>query len=305
MGWIFIIFLPLTLLFAGLGGYYLARKSLAPVAEMGRQASRMSAANLSETLKVKNEQDELGQLAHVFNEMLGRLDASFEQQRRFMADASHELRTPLSIVRGESEVALSKSDRAAESYRESLSIVHDESKRLTRIVEDLFMLARADAGQFRGRFEQVYVDEVVADAVRSISVLAGKRAISIEVESDAEMPMKADESLLCRLFANLLDNAVKYGRSGGRILVRESVTDDEYILTVTDDGIGIPPEEQARIFERFYRVDHARSRGEETETSGAGLGLAIAKWIAEMHHGKVGLVSSDQGGSVFSVRLPR
>ncbi len=298
---IFLVAVPLALLFAGIGGYFLARKSLAPIVEMSKQASNIGATNLHERLPVANEKDELGTLAATFNLLLSRLENSFALQRRFMADASHELRTPLAIVRGESEVALSKSNRKPEDYRESLAIVHDESKRLTRIVEDLFTLARADAGQFQTKFAQVYLDEILADCVRAIRVLAEKRNILIEFEAAEEMLFHGDEQLLHRMFLNLLDNAVKYNRENGTIKIAAQKINDEYRITFADTGIGILTEEQPKIFERFYRADKARSRTVETETSGAGLGLAIAAWIAELHQGKIELVSSDETGSVFAV----
>ncbi len=305
MGGVFLLGVPLTLLLAGVGGYFLARKSLAPVVEIGRQASQIGAGNLNERITIKNKHDELGDLAEVFNDLLGRLDASFEQQRRFMADASHELRTPLAIVRGEAEVALSKDDRSPAEYRESLNILHDESKRLTKIVEDLFTLARADAGQFKAAFAPVYLDEIVADAVRSMRVLADQRKINIEISSTTELPFNGDESLLRRLFLNLLDNAVKYSRPDGKVTVECLATDAQLQIIVSDNGIGIPPDEQDHIFDRFYRVDKSRSRADETATSGAGLGLSIARWIVEIHAGKVVLVSSTKDGSVFSVNFLR
>ncbi|MEP6901666.1 MAG: ATP-binding protein [Actinomycetota bacterium] len=298
---IFFAAVPLALLLAGLGGYFLARKSLAPIVEMSRQASQIGATNLHERLPVANKKDELGTLAATFNLLLSRLENSFAQQRRFMADASHELRTPLAIVRGESEVALSKNNRNSKDYRESLSIVHDESKRLTRIVEDLFTLARADSGQFQTDFKQIYLDEILADCVRAVRVLAEKRKISIQFDAAEEMPLQGDEQLLHRLCLNLLDNAVKYNREGGTIKVETQKIGGDYRITFSDTGIGILTEEQPRIFERFYRADLARSRAEETETSGAGLGLAIADWIAGLHQGKIELISSDEKGSVFAV----
>lgn len=302
---IFFVSVPLVLLVAGLGGYFLARKALAPIIEMSGQAEQISAKNLNERLKVKNERDELGKLATVFNALLARLESSFEQQRRFMADASHELRTPLAIVRGESEVALAKDNRPTEDYQASLAVVHDESKRLTKIVEDLFTLARADAGQLQARVAPVYLDEIVGECVRSIGVLAQKKQVSLDFSSDAEMPMNGDESLLRRLFLNLLDNAIKYNREGGTVSVICLKNAESYLVEITDTGAGVPLAEKEHIFDRFYRVDKARSRVEETETSGAGLGLSIARWIAEIHQGKITLVSSDTTGSVFAVEFPR
>jgi two-component system, OmpR family, sensor kinase len=302
---IFLVSVPLVLLVAGLGGYVLARKSLAPVIEMSRQAEQISVKNLNERLTVKNERDELGKLAAVFNALLGRLENSFEQQRRFMADASHELRTPLAILRGESEVALAKDNRPNEDYQASLAVVHDESKRLTKIVEDLFTLARADAGQLQAKFAPVYLDEIVGDCVRSMKVLAQKKNVNLHFSSDGEMAIGGDESLLRRLFLNLLDNAIKYNRNSGTVSIVCRKTDEQFLIEITDSGAGIPCSEQKHIFDRFYRVDKARSRVEETETSGAGLGLSIARWITEIHHGEITLVSSDTTGSTFEISFPR
>ncbi|MEP7039011.1 MAG: ATP-binding protein [Acidobacteriota bacterium] len=297
---ILLISVPLVLLLASFGGYFLARKTLSPIAQMSDTASHISANNLHARLPVKNEKDELGNLASVFNNLLLRLENSFEQQRRFMADASHELRTPLAIVRGESEVALSKENRPNAELRESLGIVNDEGKRLTRIVEDIFTLARVDAGQFRASFSNIYLDELLEDCVRKVRVLAEKRNISLEM-SAAELPMSGDEQLLQRLFVNLLDNAIKYNRAGGSVSVEAKKCGEKYRVIITDTGAGIPKDEQAQIFERFYRADKARSRTSETATSGAGLGLSIAQWIAKIHRAEIELVRSDETGSVFRV----
>jgi two-component system OmpR family sensor kinase len=299
---------PLALLLASIGGYFLARKSLAPVVAMSETAARIGAANLQERLPVVNERDELGQLARAFNQLLARLDESFEQQRRFMADASHELRTPVSIVRGESEVALSREGRAADDLRESLSIVHDEGRRLTRIVEDLFMLARADAGQRPLKLCDFYLDETAAECVRAVRSLAAKRGLALECEAASELPFRGDEELVRRMLLNLLDNAIKYTPAGGRVFVKSEARGGEYVLTVTDTGVGIPPEMQSHVFERFYRVDKARSRagGDDGAVagSGAGLGLAIARFVAEAHGGRLELLRSDERGSIFVASLP-
>ena len=297
---IFFAAFPAALLLAGLGGYFLARRSLAPVVAMSEQAVSIGSTNLNERLSVRNERDELGSLASVFNDLLSRLEKSFQQQRQFMADASHELRTPLAIVRGESEIAISKEDRSAEDYRESLAIVHDESRRLTRIVDDLFILARADSGQFKPHFADVYVDEILADCIRHIRVLAEKRYVSLSFSSSGEMPMSGDEDLLRRLFINLLDNAIKYNRPGGSV----TVNCENYRVTVCDTGSGVPADVQPKIFERFFRVDPARSRSERTETAGAGPALSIAQWVAKAHSATIVLARSDESGSQFEVLFP-
>ena len=265
---------------------------------MGDRAKRISAANLHERLPITNAKDELGNLAIVFNELLDRLDIEFDRQRRFMADASHELRTPLAIIRGESEVALLKETRTSDEYQKSLRIVNDESQRLTKIVEDLFTLARADSGELKASLRELYLDELVADCVRSIRTLADKRNINIEFNGE-ETQIKGDETLLRRLFLNLLDNAVKYNVDGGKIKI--NVADNAVIISNTGDEI--PKDQQGSIFDRFYRIERSRSHKNETTMSGAGLGLSIAKWIADLHHAKINLVSSDKDGNVFSIEF--
>ena len=311
VGGALLVGVPLALLLASLGGYFLARRSLAPVAAMSETAERIGAANLHERLPVADERDELGRLARAFNGLLARLADSFEQQRRFMADASHELRTPVAIVRGEAEVSLSRDERSAEEYRESLAVVHDEGRRLTRIVEDLFTLARADAaGQHPLRLTDFYLDEAVADCVRAVRTLAAKRALSLDYEAaPAELPFRGDEELIRQMLLNLLDNAIKYTPTGGRVSVRCETRVAQYLVTVSDTGAGIPAEMQSQVFERFYRADKARSRAEVPEGagasgSGAGLGLAIARLVAEAHGGRLELLRSDERGSVFVAALP-
>jgi signal transduction histidine kinase len=217
-----------------------------------------------------------------------------------MADASHELRTPLAIVRGESEVALQRSERTDDEYRESLRIVNDEGKRLSKIVEDLFTLARVDSGEIKASFREVYVDEIVEACVTKIRTLARHRSISVEY-SGTEMKTLGDEALLQRLFLNLLDNAVKYNNKNGTV----SVTVKNRTVTVTNSGLEIPENQRQLIFERFFRVDKTHARQAETFTSGAGLGLSIAKWIADIHQATITYDRSENGENIFSVNFPR
>ncbi|GAC1615771.1 MAG: ATP-binding protein [Candidatus Acidiferrum sp.] len=295
--------IPIGLLLASGGGYFLARKSLAPVVGMASQAGRIGAENLHERLIVQNPRDELGRLALSFNSLLDRLDQSFERQRRFMADASHELRTPVAILRGEAEVALARTDRPSGEYRESLGVLRDESQRLTQIVEDLFTLARADAGQYPLTPRDFYLEELVSDCLRTTRTLALAKQISLSGDISAELPICADEGLLRRMLLNLLDNAIKYTPQGGTISVSCTPLKNEYAVSVSDSGRGIPEDMQARVFERFFRVDEARSRAENNGT-GAGLGLSIARWIAEAHHGRLELSRSGASGSTFTAFLP-
>jgi heavy metal sensor kinase len=300
---IFLWVIPVALLLASLGGYFLARKSLAPIAEMASQARGMGAANLHRRLSVVNERDELGQLAETFNQLLERLEASFEQQRRFMADASHELRTPVAILRGEAEVTLSQPERSNDEYRQTLSILREESQRLAHIIEDLFTLARADAGQYPLALRDAYLDELASEALVRARSLALSKNITLTSAIEPDLSILADEALLGRMLLNLLDNAIKYSPPGSTITLSCRRDGDHYLLSVSDNGPGIPAGQQPRIFERFFRTDKARSRS-EGETGGAGLGLSIARWIAEAHHGQLVLTHSDSSGSTFTLTIP-
>jgi two-component system OmpR family sensor kinase len=302
-----LIAVPLALLLASIGGYFLARKSLAPVVRMSATAARIGAANLHERLPVANERDELGGLAQVINDLLARLDKSFEQQRRFMADASHELRTPIAIMRSEAEVALSDSETSNAQLRESIAIFKDETKRLTGIVEDLFMLARADAGQYQLTPKEFYLDELAGEVARAVRTLIAEKGLTLQLDAAEEMPFRGDENLLRRLLLNLVDNAIKYTSTGGAVTVSCKTDENRYVVTVSDTGPGISAAAQPHIFDRFYRADSARSRAEDDSsglTSGAGLGLSIARWIAEAHDGTVELFHSSAAGSVFQLILP-
>ena len=305
----FRLILSLTVLAAlvltGAGGWFLARRSLAPVVEMTERAHRISAENLEERLPLTNPHDELGRLAATFNELLARLDDSFGEQRRFMADASHELRTPLSVMRTATGVTLEQSERDESEYREALQIVDEQARRLTRIVEDMFTLARADSGRRALRFHDLRLDELVLETSRAASVLARSKGIRVDVGELPPSPYHGDEGLLRQMLMNLLDNAIKHTPPGGLISLKLDKHPAHYSIAVADTGAGIPAEAQARIFDRFYRVDKARSRSSATEIGGgAGLGLSIARWIAEAHQGRLELQRSDETGSVFAITLP-
>ena len=291
---------PLVLLVASLGGYFLARKSLAPIALMNAQTQRITAENLSSRLDVPNPRDELGQFATTINALLARLDATFTEQQRFIADASHELRTPLAVLRGETEVALEQ-NRGADYYKESLALIKDEAERLTRIVENLFILARQPVDQHSMMKEPLRLNEVVSECVRSAQVLATQRGLRLRLDGAmSEVNFTGDDELLKRMLLNLLDNAVKYTAPGGEVGVALSTEYGSARIVVTDSGIGIPSAEQPRIFDRFYRVDKARSRA----LGGAGLGLSIAKWIVAAHGGTISVESTPKQGSEFIVELP-
>jgi heavy metal sensor kinase len=300
---VFLLVIPLLIAVAATSGSFIAKRSLAPVSAMADRAAEISATNLHERLPVSGG-DELVRLASVVNDLLDRLERAFGQQRRFVADASHELRTPTSILRAEADVTLSREHRTEDEYRESLLTMQSAARRLTRIVEDLFLLARADSSTLNTRREPLSLDELIHDMVRDVRSLAEPRGIRVTLTHAADAPLLGDADLLGRLVLNLLDNAIKHTSAGGSVEVRMDRVDDRCTVTVTDTGSGIPKESQERVFERFFRVDSARSRAEQTTTSGAGLGLAIARSIAEMHGGTLVLAESRPGRTVFRFTLP-
>jgi heavy metal sensor kinase len=294
------IALPLILALAGLGGYALATRSLRPLGWMAQQARRITGSNLETRIEIPNAAEELAVLVASFNELLARLDQSFDTMRRFVADASHELRTPLSVIRGEADVALSH-ERSPAEYRESLAIVLDESRRLSRLVDDLLNLARADAGHVQLQTHGFYLNELLAECCRTVQGLAGARGITLECRAGNDLQFTGDEQLLRRLVINLLDNAIRYTPPGGQVTAALKGGGAAVQLCVADTGSGIAPTDAARIFERFYRAGEARNR----QDGGFGLGLAIVKWIAESHRGTVECASELGRGSTFTVTLPK
>ncbi len=302
---------PIALLVAIVTGYAIARRSLEPMDSMAARTARISAATLDERLPVFNAHDELGRLATVINDLLGRVEAAFRQQKQFVADASHELRTPIAIVRGEADVALQLPTRDEGEYREAIGIIRDESVRLTRIVDDLFLLARTDAGGALDHREQVDVVELIVTALRSVRTIAVARGISLESvlpAPDAHVLVNGDRTLLRRLLLNLLDNALKHTPSGGVITVSLALAARDVGLVVADNGPGIATELRPHIFDRFVRAMPVRDTdlhaAQPVSASGAGLGLAIAQSIAIAHGGQITLEDA-VAGAHFCVTLPR
>ena len=287
-----------VLLLAAAGGFMLAQKSLRPMVTISGQAERISAKNLNERLKVRNPDDELGRLARVFNALLSRLDTSFRVMREFMADASHELRTPLTIIHGEAQVSLSK-NHSENEYRESLTIIQDQAKRMAGIVSDMLALARADAGEQHLSMEDLYLNDLVVESCHAAQALATQKCIQLTCEPSEDLVFHGNEELLRRMIVNLVDNAIRYTSAGGSVSVK---LDCEPALTrfvVSDTGIGIPPECVERVFDRFYRVGDPRTRS----NGGSGLGLSIVKLAAESHRGSVDVISEPEHGSTFTVTL--
>jgi heavy metal sensor kinase len=295
---IILLGLPAALVLTALGGYVLAGKSLEPVLAISTQAEHITAKNLNERLEIKR-QDEFGRLAGVINELLSRLERSFRVMREFMADASHELRTPLAIIHGEADVSLSR-NRTSEEYRDSLTVIRDNAKRMTRIVKDMLDLARADSGQQSLRKEELYLDDLVTGCCRSAQTLAHAKEIQLTCSVDEDVSFHGDQELLKRMAMNLVQNAIHYTSPGGAVSVKLTRDNGSGCLIVSDNGIGIPPDSVDRVFDRFYRVGDARTRAD----GGSGLGLSIVKLAAESHGGSVAVGSELGKGSTFTVRLP-
>ena len=286
-----------ALMVAVLGGLLIGKLALRPLSAMAAQAAALGERNLTTRLAAPHPRDELGQLASAFNGLLGRLSSVLSSQRQFMADASHQLRTPVSVLRTTADVTLRQPHRPEHDYREAITIAAEQAVRLTKLVDAMFVLSRAEAGGRILRPEPVYLDEIIADCVRGLSVIAAERGVRVAATGDTDLPFVGDDDCLRQLFTNLLDNAVAHTRAGGLVTADTHVAERQIRVRITDHGEGIPVADRERIFERFTRLDQRRP--------GAGLGLPIARWMAEAHGGTLELDSSSSEGSVFVVTLPR
>jgi heavy metal sensor kinase len=296
--YILLLGLPVGVAAAGVGGYVLARRALAPVDRMSERARSINAERLNDRLPVDNPDDELGRLATVFNETLMRLESSFDQMRRFSADASHELRTPLTAIRSVGEVGLrGRRDEAA--YREIIGSMLEEVDRLALLVDRLLMLSRADTGQAKLNVDSVDIPQLAEEVAEQLGVLAEEREQTISARFEVVPRWIGDRVVLRQALLNLVDNAIKYTPVGGKIEIAVAQVREGTIIDVTDTGPGIPSDLQSRIFDRFYRVDKARSR----ENGGTGLGLAIAKWAVEVNGGRLTLEPTNGAGSRFRITL--
>jgi heavy metal sensor kinase len=291
--------MPAAVVFAALVCWWVASRALRPLTRMGEEAERTTMHSLGSGLSNIGADDEIGQLGRAFNHLLHRVSVAVDSQRHFMADASHELRTPISAARTAAEVTLAQPHRSEEEYRDALDVVRAQTQRLGRMVDDMLVLARADAGGYRLRLTNCFADEAIAECVEAAAVLARAKGVAFDVDLMPSVPLVADDALVQQLTLNLLENAIKHTPSGGRI--RLTVTRDagHALIVVSDTGCGIADLDRERIFERFVRLDEARDT-----MSGAGLGLPIARWITECHGGTVSLEHSSPSGSTFVVRLP-
>jgi heavy metal sensor kinase len=290
---------PAALLLSAALAYGLARKALAPVDRIRRSADAITADRLDQRLTVANPDDELGRLAQTINAMIGRLERSFTEIRRFTADASHELRTPLTVLRTEVEVALGKSLTIAE-HEQRLGSILEELVRMSRLTDQLLTLSRRDAGVEHFDIAPLDLHSLVAGVVEAMRPLAEVKGVSLQIDGVGSNQMSGDEGRLRQIFINLLDNALKYTSAGGTVTVRLGQRDDFNVVVVEDTGIGISAEHLPRVFDRFYRVDKARSRSE----GGTGLGLSIAQSIVKAHAGMIEMASTVGQGTVCTVTFP-
>ncbi len=303
---VLMILLPISLLLTGAISTWYVGRSLSPIAELTEHAARLTRAiaapgqvDMKTPRLVSNSPDELGHLAATFNELFARVIAAIQQLRQFVSNASHEMRTPLAVLQGETELLLSER-REPEEYEKTLEVIHGELRHLSRIVEGLFTLSMADAGQLRVADDDLYVNEVLEEACEIAIPLARSKGISIEQNLQLEIASRGDESFLRDLFLVFLENAVKYSPSNTRIKVNLSRVNGSARVQFQDQGIGISPEHVPHIFERFYRADGTS----HVEARSGGLGLAIAKAIANAHGGNIECQTAPGSGSTFTITLP-
>ena len=298
--WILVFLSPLLLLFASFGGYLISWRALRPVDEVTRAAQSITSKNLSGRLAVPQSRDELQRLSETLNGMLGRLETAFKRVTQFTADASHELRTPVTLMRTTAEVSLRKPRQESE-YRDALTQILRELERTSDLIERLMLLARADSGTEALQFARFDLSEALREACVQGRTLARAKQITFQEQmGNGPVVLEGDACALQRLFLILIDNAVKYTLPGGQVSASLEASAGFAVTEIRDTGVGIAEDDLPHIFERFYRADKARSR----DMGGAGLGLAIGRWIAEAHGGAIQVESKPGKGSVFRIRLP-
>lgn len=298
-GWILLILTPTVLIVALVGGWLLVGRALRRVDDLRRTALEIQGTNLQRRIKHTGADDEIGRLAQAFDQMIARLDRSFQQVRQFSADASHELKTPLTAIRGEAEVVL-MGTHTAEEYRETICSILESAERMSQVVESLLLLARADSGQNLIRREPVELGDVLLRAYESLEGMAARQHITVMIEELDDLTVSGDPLWLNQILVNLISNGIKYTPGGGEVTVALRAVDGNAELTVQDTGIGIAPEHLPHIFDRFYRVDEGRARA----AGGTGLGLSITRWAVEAHDGQIDVESEPGHGTQFRVRFP-
>jgi heavy metal sensor kinase len=295
---IMLISIPASLSATVAVGYYLAKKALKPVDQLRKAAVKISSSNLDERIDIGNRRDELGRLARTFNDMISRLKDAFQRINQFSTDVSHELKTPLTILKGETEVALRK-DRETEDYRKLLRSNLEEIDRMSKIIDDLLLLSKADTKRAGLTVADVDLRDLVVDVCMDMKIFAENKEIALLVNDLEDVKVRGDALKLRRMLSNIIENGIKYTQNGGRVEVSSAMNDGYVWIDVRDNGAGINDEDIKYIFDRFYRADRSRHRA-----SGSGLGLSISKWIAEAHNGAIEVKSRPTEGSLFRVKLP-
>jgi heavy metal sensor kinase len=291
--------LPFVLAAAGIVGYLLARRSLEPISVMAHRAKEITSERLHERLPVNERDCELADLAQMFNEMLSRLEKSFEQLRRFTSDASHELRTPLTLLRSVGEVGL-QTNSTPEQYRDTIGSMLEEANRLTELVENLLTISRADAGQLAISQRSFAAMDLARESGELLDVLLEEKDQKLEIFGDETVMLKADWVLLRQALVNILHNAIKYTPVHGTIGINVKRAESGVNIEVHDSGPGIAPEHREHVFDRFYRIDSGRA----STQGGTGLGLSIAQWTVRAHGGDITVTSNGSAGAVFQIHLP-
>jgi len=296
---VLLVLTPSVFLITLVGGWLLVGRALRPVDEMTNAALSIESNRLNMRLAPAATDNEIGRLAEALNGMIARLERSFKQIERFSADASHELKTPLTAIRGEAEVAL-MGEHTPEEYRHTLHSIVEESERLSSIVTNLLLLSRADADQIVLKHLDLPLHEVVMASYEPMASLAYRKGVTLDIGEMDDVVAPGDALWLQQLITNLLQNAINYTPEGGTVTLSLHRAGASARVVVEDTGPGIPAEHLSHLFDRFYRVDSGRSR----DQGGTGLGLNIARWIAESHHGKIDVASEVGVGTIFTVTLP-
>lgn len=297
---ILFISVPLYIALASIGGFFLADRALRPIDYITRTARDISRSRLSRRLQMPETKDEVGRLSTTFNEMLDRLEASFKKERQFTADASHELRTPVAIISAQAEQGLASIGKKQKNREcaEAFAAIQAECKKMSYLISQLLMLYKSDEGKYELNPEMLDLNFITEEVANEFKSLSSKKDIKILFNSCDKITINADQTLITRMLINLIDNAARYTRSGGTVIIELSKENGNAIIKVCDTGKGIAKEDIEHIFDRFYQANEARNG------QGSGLGLSIVKWIVQVHKGEISVKSAPEKGSCFTVKLP-
>ena len=297
-----LILLPFFVAFIALGGYLITAKALRPLSAMTETARAISEGNdLTRRIRLGSGRDEVHVLAHTFDQMMERLQSSFETEKQFTSDVSHELRTPVAVILSQCEYA-SQEGTPSEELRGSIGVIGAQARKMSALISQLLTLARADSGKQKLQYELVNLSELAEIIVEEQSIAAEEKGITLLTDIQPEILLRADETMMMRLFINLISNSITYGKPDGHTLVTLSANEAEITGSVQDDGIGIPADKLDKIWQRFYQVDPARTSG---SSSGSGLGLSMVKWIVQAHGGRIEVSSRLGEGSCFTFHFFR